>query len=122
MNYDLIFHVDSRDDFDMKLALSEAANYRNESVRQERRVDPDDIIAIGSSSSSLMPIPFSIVFVITGPAVKFINRDNTDLLARAQEAYDNGVQFFADGDRLAGHDATGDFEQLDEDEFSDYDV
>lgn len=34
----------------------------------------------------------------------------------------NGVQFFADGERLAGHDATADFEQLDEDDFSSYDV
>lgn len=34
----------------------------------------------------------------------------------------NGVQFYADGERLAGHDATADFEQLDEDEFSAYDI
>ena len=29
--------------------------------------------------------------------------------------YLNGVQFVKDGDRLAGHDATGDFENLDGD-------
>lgn len=34
----------------------------------------------------------------------------------------NGLQFFADGERLAGHDATNDFDQLDEDDFDSYDV
>lgn len=34
----------------------------------------------------------------------------------------NGIQFFADGERLAGHDAASDFEELDEDEFQDYDI
>lgn len=34
----------------------------------------------------------------------------------------NGIQFFADGERLAGHDATGDFDQLDEDDFDSFDI
>lgn len=34
----------------------------------------------------------------------------------------NGIQFFADGERLAGHDATADFDQLDEDDFEGYDI
>lgn len=36
--------------------------------------------------------------------------------------YLNGIQFFADGERLAGHDATGDFDQLDEDDFDAYGI
>lgn len=31
-------------------------------------------------------------------------------------AYVNGIQFVSDGERLAGHDATTDFEELDDDE------
>lgn len=36
--------------------------------------------------------------------------------------YLNGVQFFQDGERLAGHDATGDFDQYDDDDFDQYDI
>lgn len=34
----------------------------------------------------------------------------------------NGIQFFQDGERLAGHDAASDFDQLEEDDFEDYDI
>ena len=34
----------------------------------------------------------------------------------------NGIQYFAEGERLAGHDATNDFDELDEDEFDGYDI
>ena len=36
--------------------------------------------------------------------------------------YLNGIQFFQDGERLAGHDATADFDQLDEDDFDAFDI
>lgn len=45
-------------------------------------------------------------------------------MKKGVSVYLNGIQFFGDGDRLAGHDATGDFDQLDEDEdgFENYDI
>ena len=43
-------------------------------------------------------------------------------MKRGVSIYLNGVQFFADGERLASHDATADFDQLDEDDFEDYDI
>ena len=95
MKYDIIFHVDSEDEAPLKLALTQAANYKKEAVLNKRKISPLDIAINAGAGALETPDPFHVVVVVNGPAVKLLTQEHEDLLGKAQEAVANGVKFHA---------------------------
>ncbi len=92
MKFDLLLHVDADDPAVFSLAFSQAASYRKEALLKHHSISAQDI-AIEAAFVSLEDFEtFSMVMVVNGAAVKQLVRNNTELLAKAEEAAANGLR------------------------------
>jgi intracellular sulfur oxidation DsrE/DsrF family protein len=92
MKYDLIFHVNTDDASLFSLAFSQAASYKKEAMLKRHRISPLDIAKFAAMNSLEPHDHFKIVMVVNGAAVRQLVKENSELLAKAQEAVANGLK------------------------------
>ena len=92
MKYDLILHVNVNDADVFKLAFSQAAAYRKQALLKKHQISALDIAAEAGFGAIETFEGFKIVMVVNGAGVQQLVKENTDLLAKAQEAVANGLK------------------------------
>ena len=92
MKFDLVIHVNADNPEVFKLAFSQAANYKKEAMLKRHKISAVDIAAKAGFTALSEVETFKLVMVVNGPAVQQLVKENTELLARAQDAVANGLK------------------------------
>ena len=92
MKFDLVIHVNADNPEVFKLAFSQAANYKKEAMLKRHKISALDIAAKAGFTALSEVETFKLVMVVNGPAVQQLVKENTELLARAQDAVANGLK------------------------------
>ncbi len=93
MNNNLVIHVNSNDPEVLKLAFTQAANYRRETLLKHHKISPQEI-AIKAALEHLTDeeLPFNQIMVANGPAVQHFVKKNKELMAIAENAVAHGLK------------------------------
>lgn len=92
MNYDLVIHVNANDPEVLKLAFSQAANYKKAAMTKRHKITPQDIAVKAGLMALEEAMPFKLIMVVNGPAAQLLVKENTELLKLAQDAMANGLK------------------------------
>lgn len=99
----LILHVNDDNADKFKLAFSQARNYRTEILYKHYNITPQEL-TINAAMGNLQDVePINIVIVVNGPAVRQLVNNNTELMQKAREVHELGVDFYAGGYSMKDH-------------------